>query len=123
MVDFDVGDAAPDADDQTADEEPEQMASDRSTETEPATESEPDVPDDSASRPPFEYSAVRQRPLYARAETWGEFEDAVGITVVPALRKAGIRNEETREIHDAVLRLAAEEPERVAELIEAERSV
>lgn len=74
------------------------------------------------SGPAFEYSEVRQRPLYAREKTWDEFEDALGITVTPELRKAGIRDEETREVHDAVLRLAAEEPERIAELIEEARS-
>lgn len=73
------------------------------------------------SGPAFEFDEVRQRPLYARGETWDAFEDAVGITVVPELRKAGIRDEEKREIHDAVLRLAIEEPERVAKLIESER--
>ncbi|MFD1527327.1 MULTISPECIES: hypothetical protein [Halobacteriales] len=73
--------------------------------------------------PPFEYSEVRQRPLYARGETWDNFDDALGITIIPELRKAGIRDEEKREIHDAVLRLASEEPERVAELIEEERKL
>lgn len=73
--------------------------------------------------PAFEYSEVKQRPLYAREETWDRFEDALGITVLPKLRKAGIRDESKREIHDAVLRLAAEEPERVAELIESERKI
>ncbi|WP_266080659.1 hypothetical protein [Haladaptatus caseinilyticus] len=72
------------------------------------------------SGPPFEYSEVRQRPLYARGDTWDEFEDAVGISVVPELRRQGIRDEEKREIHDAVLTLAVEEPERLVEII-AER--
>ncbi|MCO8243765.1 MULTISPECIES: hypothetical protein [unclassified Haladaptatus] len=69
------------------------------------------------SGPSFDYSEVRQRPLYARGETWDEFEDAIGISVVPELRREGIRDEEKREIHDAVLSLAAEEPERIVELI------
>jgi hypothetical protein len=72
------------------------------------------------SGPSFEYSEVRQRPLYARGETWDEFEDAIGISVVPELRRQGIRDEEKREIHDAVLTLAAEDPERLVEII-AER--
>ncbi|WP_231188020.1 hypothetical protein [Haladaptatus sp. DYF46] len=72
------------------------------------------------SGPSFEYSEVRQRPLYARGETWDEFEDAIGISVVPELRRRGIRDEEKREIHDAVLTLAAEAPERLVEII-AER--
>ena len=72
---------------------------------------------DPVSGPSFDYSEVRQRPLYARGETWDEFEDAIGISVVPELRREGIRDEEKREIHDAVLSLAAEEPERIVELI------
>ncbi|WP_423747405.1 hypothetical protein V5735_22845 (plasmid) [Haladaptatus sp. SPP-AMP-3] len=73
------------------------------------------------SGPAFEYSEVRQRPLYARGDTWDEFEDAVGITVVPELRRRGIRDEEKREIHDAVLTLAAEDPERLVEIIAEQR--
>ena len=69
------------------------------------------------SGPAFEYSDVRQRPLYARNETWDEFEDMVGISVVPELRKQGVRDEEKREIHDAVLTLAVEEPDRLVEII------
>ena len=69
------------------------------------------------SGPAFEYADVRQRPLYARGETWDEFEDTVGISIVPELRKEGVRDEEKREIHDAVLTLAVEEPERLVEII------
>lgn len=69
------------------------------------------------SGPAFEYQDVRQRPLYARGETWDEFEDAIGISVVPELRRQGIRDEEKREIHDAVLTLAVEDPDRLVELI------
>ena len=77
---------------------------------------------DHLSGPAFEYAEVRQRPLYARGATWDAFEDAIGITIVPTLRKEGIRDEEIRELHDAALRLAVEEPERVADLlIEARR--
>ena len=76
---------------------------------------------DPVSGPSFDYSEVRQRPLYARGETWDEFEDAIGISVVPELRRQGIRDEEKREIHDAVLTLAAEEPERLVEIITERR--
>jgi hypothetical protein len=86
--------------------------------TRPSAPSESESAD--VSGPSFEYSEVRQRPLYARGETWDEFEDAIGISVVPELRRQGIRDEEKREIHDAVLTLAAEDPERLVEII-AER--
>lgn len=69
------------------------------------------------SGPSFEYAEVQQRPLYVRERTWEEFEDAVGISVVPELRREGVRDEAKREIHDAVISLAVEEPERLVELI------
>lgn len=104
-----------DAEEQTVAEfqTPETESTERSTRA-ATLESESD---DDLSGPAFEYADVRQRPLYARGETWDAFEDAVGITIVPTLRKEGIRDEEIRELHDAALRLAVEEPERVADLL------
>lgn len=69
------------------------------------------------SGPAFEYDAVRQRPLYARGETWDAFEKKLRTTITPTLAREDVVDEETREIHDAVLRLATEEPERIAELV------
>ena len=116
-------DANPFDDLSDVDSEPEQSTeesreSPSESSTEPADSQE--ASSDPASGPSFDYSEVRQRPLYARGETWDEFEDAIGISVVPELRRQGIRDEEKREIHDAVLTLAAEEPERLVEII-AER--
>ena len=98
----------------------ESVSADRSTREaqSESTSSSPSGADGTGlSGPAFEYAEVRQRPLYARGSTWDAFEDAVGITIVPELRKAGIRDEEIRELHDAALRLAIEEPERVADLL------
>ncbi|AGB39414.1 hypothetical protein [Natronococcus occultus] len=69
------------------------------------------------SGPAFEYDAVRQRPLYARGESWDAFEKKLRTTIAPELAREDVVDEETREIHDAVLRLATEEPERIAELV------
>ncbi|MDG5819791.1 hypothetical protein [Natronococcus sp. A-GB7] len=80
-----------------------------------AVESTPASPAESG--PAFEYDAVRQRPLYARGETWDAFEKKLRTTITPTLAREDVVDEETREIHDAVLRLATEEPERIAELV------
>lgn len=69
------------------------------------------------SGPAFEYSTVRQRPLYARSETWDDFEKTLRTSITPSLAEEDVVDEATREIHDAVLRLAASKPERVAELV------
>ncbi|OVE82838.1 prolipoprotein diacylglyceryl transferase [Natronolimnobius baerhuensis] len=75
------------------------------TETDTTNDDEPDAAE---TGPAFEYSEVRQKPLYARDSTWNELEDELGITVTPELRRMGIRDEETREIHDAILKVAIE---------------
>jgi len=64
---------------------------------------------------------VKQKPFYARTETVNQFENEIRMTIVPTLAEAGLLDEETREIHDAVLRLANEQPERIAELVLEER--
>lgn len=93
-----------------------------STRSEPTAEPEPES-DTAGSTDPgdvgpgFEYSDVRQRPLYARGETWDELEDEIGITVIPELRRMGIRDEETREIHDALLKVALEHADEIPEQI------
>ncbi|THE65852.1 hypothetical protein D8Y22_05560 [Salinadaptatus halalkaliphilus] len=73
------------------------------------------------SGPAFEYSDVQQKPFYARSETVDQFESVIRTIIVPKLAQAEVLDEETREIHDAVLRLANEQPERVAELVLEER--
>lgn len=75
------------------------------TSTEPhQTSAEPKSPSDAG--PGFEFSEVRQKPLYARDKTWDELEDKLGIRVTPELRRMEIRDEETREVHDAILKVA-----------------
>ncbi|SFT01156.1 hypothetical protein [Halostagnicola kamekurae] len=71
--------------------------------------------------PGFEYSDVRQKPLYARDETWNELEDKLGIEVTPELRRMEIRDEETREVHDAILKVALEHIDEVPEQIHRTR--
>ena len=71
--------------------------------------------------PAFEYSEVQQKPFYARTETVNEFENKIRTAIVPKLAQAGVLDEESREIHDAILRLANEQPERIAELVLEER--
>jgi len=88
----------------------------RTPPAEPATDRDP-----AETGPAFEYSEVRQKPLYARAETWDEFETERRTTIGPKLAEAGVLDEETREIHNAILKLATEQPGRVAELVLEER--
>ncbi|GEM_PF-747430 len=106
----------PDADAET--EPPSSDSSEPST-APPASQPTPDPAESAVSEsgPAFEYSDVRQKPLYARDETWTAFEKKLRTSIAPTLANADVVDEETREIHDAVLRLANQEPDRVAELV------
>ncbi|WP_353633874.1 hypothetical protein ABSL23_11925 [Halobacterium sp. NMX12-1] len=77
--------------------------------------------DETSDEPAFEYDDVKQAPLYARPEAWAALEDALDLDVVRTLREAGVRNEEKRELHDAVLRVAADHPDEIAEAVQEAR--
>ncbi|WP_337653249.1 hypothetical protein [Halomontanus rarus] len=72
---------------------------------------------DDVDDPAFSYADSNQGPIYARPETWDAIDDTLELEVERYLREKDVRNTQKRELHDAVLRLAVEEPERVAELV------
>ena len=143
MTDFDLGDPAPDADDEPEEDQSDGNARSETTETpEPKPESKPEseptsgseqptetkLNDDSSKEsdpgemgPAFPYSEVKQSPLYAREETWDELEDELGITVTPQLRQMGIRDDELREVHDAILKVVLNHIDEVPEIVAEER--
>ena len=77
--------------------------------------------DTTSETPAFEYGDVKQAPMYARPEAWTALEDTLDLDVVRTLREAGVRNEEKRELHDAVLRVAADHPDEIAEAVQEAR--
>ncbi|SIR97673.1 hypothetical protein SAMN05421858_4909 [Haladaptatus litoreus] len=74
-------------------------------------------PEDPRKTPAFEFSPDLRRSIYAREESWQEFEDARDLEMTRELRDAGVRNHESREVHDAMVRLAADNPEKMARLV------
>lgn len=132
MTSFDLGEPAPDAEEEANDEPDESEATteeDPTAEPEPPKSPEPETDpepestdgpvDPTEAGPAFPYSEVKQSPLYAREETWTEFEDKLDMELTPDLRKEGIRDDELREIHDIVLEVAIDHldefPERLKE--------
>lgn len=89
--------------------------------TEPDETSDETSDDTISETPAFEYGDVKQAPMYARPEAWTALEDALDLDVVRTLREAGVRNEEKRELHDAVLRVAANHPDEIAEAVQEAR--
>lgn len=72
---------------------------------------------DEKERPAFPFDAVKQSALYARDETWDDFEAAMSYEAERSLHEDGYSNIEGRELHEAALLVAAENPELVAERI------
>jgi len=107
--------------DDGVDPEPETEPKSESTKPEPEPESQPDSTGD-IHETAFNYDEAKQSPIYARPSTWDEYDDALELDIERSLRKQDVRNASKRELHDATLRLAAENPEQVAEkLLEARR--
>ena len=103
------------------DPEPETESKSEATTSEPEPESQPDATGD-IHETAFNYDEAKQSPIYARPSTWDEYDDALELDIERSLRKQDVRNASKRELHDATLRLAAENPELVAEkLLEARR--
>lgn len=72
-------------------------------------------PVDPLTEPAFPFDEALQRPLYAREESWDEFEDICDFEVKRLLRDDDIKDISGRELHDATLRLAASNPEALAD--------
>ncbi|WP_058992461.1 hypothetical protein [Haloarcula sp. CBA1127] len=68
-------------------------------------------------RPAFPYDDASQEAIYPRSDTWDEFEDTLDFEVKRELRDAGLRDIPKREYHEALLKLAMEHPQRLAELV------
>ncbi|MBX0297435.1 hypothetical protein [Haloarcula nitratireducens] len=89
----------------------------RMTETTSDTPKSTETTDDWKRQPAFPYDDASQEAIYPRSSTWDEFEDVLDFEVKRELRDAGIRDIPKREYHDALLKLATEEPERLAKLV------
>jgi len=106
--------------------------SERATETQPTSESKQSMREPPAQstesdedgwkrHPAFPYDDASQEAIYPRSDTWDEFEDTLDFEVKRELRDAGLRDVPKREYHDALLKLAIEQPERLADLVKEGR--
>ncbi|KAA9404676.1 hypothetical protein EGO51_18375 [Haloarcula hispanica] len=83
-------------------------------------QSEPSTENDGNNwkrRPAFPYDDASQEAIYPKSDTWDEFEDTLDFEVKRELRDAGLRDIPKREYHEALLKLAMENPDRLAELV------
>lgn len=80
-----------------------------------AADTESDEDHDPLSTPAFASGNELNRSLYVRDETWSAFNDAIDIDLRPRLKRTGVSRIAKRELHDAALRVAIENPEAVVE--------
>jgi len=74
------------------------------------------------NEPAFAFDESVQAQIYPRKSTHEAFEDFLDMDVKRHLRDRDIRNETGRELHEAVLQVAMQYPEEIAERLEAERT-
>lgn len=123
MTGFDLGESATDEEtdaDTDPDDTPERdVGSRRDKENNEANEEESDP----RVEPAFPFSDDLRESWYVRDETVTEFQDAVDFEAKPVLREHGVRNETGREIQDAAIKVAKNNPEELAKVILADRGV
>jgi hypothetical protein len=93
--------------------------------------SEPDPESDSVDQegqetaattdPAFPFDESVQAQIYPRRTTHEAFEDFLDIDVKRHLRERDVREETGRELHEAVLQVAMEHPEEIAETVAEQR--
>lgn len=84
---------------------------DATSKTEPIVEEDRE---EDEGGPWFPFAESKQRPMYPHEDRWEELEDAK-FEMEVLLRQAGIKDVEGRELDDAILEYAIENPEEVVE--------
>lgn len=110
---FDLGDSAPDADEE---DEEKNGTQDEQTET-----AEEEI--NPRTTPAFEFNDTEQTPFYVRPSTRTHWDRIRRVEVERVFVDQEIDNVRKSEIHDAVLRLASEYPEEIARLVLEARGV
>lgn len=131
MTGFDLGESAtdnepdPDETDATTDTDGPIDRDDRRQDEEKEEENDKTVEEetDPYEEPAFPFSEDLRESWYVRDETVTEFQDAVDFEAKPFLRKHGVRNETGREIQDAAIQVAKNNPEELAKIILEDRGV
>ena len=113
-------DGEPDAETETETEStPPMNTSEDEAETTTTDSTSPSPPADiSESEPPYSGDAYTQHTIYTMEETWNEYDDAMGQMEFLTLREQyDIRNLAARELNEAMVRLARDHPELIAERV------
>lgn len=66
--------------------------------------------------PPFSFKQSKQGPIYPHKDRWDEWNDAKW-QIQSYLREHGLKDTEGREVDDALLQLAIENPEAIGDIV------
>ncbi|WP_435182139.1 hypothetical protein [Halorussus sp. AFM4] len=128
MTGFDLGESATD-DEPESDGDEEMTGTDETREGDAGSHNEEENNEtekeeaDPRVEPAFPFSDDLRESWYVRDEIVTEFEDAVDFEAKPFLREHGVRNETGREIQDAAIQVAKNNPEELARVILEDRGV
>lgn len=96
-------------------------SADSESTTDTADDQETNSSYDPESMPFFEFEQDQQRPVYVPDEDWEALDDAWEFDIRPELNQRRYKNISKRELHTALCRLGAREPEAVVAIIENAR--
>lgn len=100
---------------ESADSEKPPETIDEPSTTEESAESDAEEEHDPLAEPAFPAGNDLNRSLYVRDDTWTSFDDAIDIDLRPRLKRSGVSDIQKRELHDAALQVAIDNPEAVVE--------
>lgn len=99
--------------------------SDTDTATDEPVDQDTDTVPVDESEPAFGFDSNMQENIYVREDSWRDLQDALSFETKRVLAQYGLRDDDLfkREIHDAMIRVAANHPEEIAHLIIRDRNV
>lgn len=114
-----IGDAL---DEDDADDEPDDDATDdpepvQETQPDPTTELESPDEQDDESAPAFPYEATVQKSVYVLPDAWNDLDGAMSLAEAKLKTEDGETDVTTSELHTALARLGAENPEELRRLV------
>ncbi|WP_135823725.1 hypothetical protein [Halorussus ruber] len=118
VAEGEVGDAAEEKTGDAAEEEAEVEKNTDGAEESNEVEKSAETEETDEGGPAFDFGTTAQTSIYPRTETARDTLDDVEFEVEGVLRREhDVRDLAGRELHDAMIRLAAERPEEVADLV------
>lgn len=113
-----IGDAL-EGDDETDDEPTDDSEPVQETQPEPTTE--PEHTDEEDAEPAFAYEATVQKSVYVLPDAWNDLDGAMSLAEAKLKTEDGETDVTTSELHTALAKLGAENPDELRRLVREAR--